>query len=126
MRSTSIFVSVMEGLAMIGRCRIQVDLHLGRRGAWLAAINSLLLLVLLAATSSLAQTTSTITGTITDNQGLVLSGAEVHVTGTSIVVDRTTTSDASGVYQIAALPAGTYKVTVSHAGFRAREFNNLE
>ena len=111
---------------MIGRYRIQVDLHLGRRGPWLAAINSLLLLVLLAATSSLAQTTSTITGTITDNQGLVLTGAEVHVTGTSIVVDRTTTSDASGVYQIAALPAGTYKVTVSHAGFRVREFNNLE
>lgn len=74
----------------------------------------------------LAQTTSTIEGTVTDHQGLAISGAEVSVTADTLAVSRRTTTDANGNYLIAALPAGIYTVTVSHAGFSTEEFKDLE
>lgn len=74
----------------------------------------------------LAQTTSTIEGTVTDHQGLAISGAEVSVTANTLAVSKKTTTDANGNYQIAALPAGIYTLTVSHAGFSTEEFKDLE
>jgi hypothetical protein len=73
-----------------------------------------------------AQTTSTIEGTVTDRQGLAISGAEVSITSGTLAVTKKTTTDANGNYQIAALPAGIYTVTVSHAGFSTRVFKDLE
>jgi len=73
-----------------------------------------------------AQTTSTIEGAVTDHQGLGISGAEVNVTSSALAVSKTTTTDGSGNYQIAALPAGTYTITASRAGFTTQVFNNLE
>jgi Carboxypeptidase regulatory-like domain/TonB-dependent Receptor Plug Domain len=74
----------------------------------------------------LAQTTSTIEGTVTDHQSLAVSGAEVSVTANTLAVSKKTTTDANGNYQIAALPAGIYTVTVSHAGFSTQVFKGLE
>ena len=74
----------------------------------------------------LAQTTSTIEGTVTDHQGLAISGAEVSVTANTLAVSKKTTTDANGNYQIAALPADIYAVTVSHAGFSTQVFKGLE
>ena len=74
----------------------------------------------------LAQTTSTIEGTVTDRQGLAISGAELSVTANTLAVSKKTTTDANGNYQIAALPAGLYTITVSHAGFSTQEFKDLE
>ena len=73
-----------------------------------------------------AQTTSTIAGRITDKQGLAIAGAEVHLVGTTVVMDQTVVTDAEGNYRIAALPAGTYKMTVSKEGFRTRISYDLE
>jgi Carboxypeptidase regulatory-like domain/TonB dependent receptor/TonB-dependent Receptor Plug Domain len=73
-----------------------------------------------------AQTTSTLEGTVTDRQGLAISGAEVNATSTALAVSKTTTTDGNGNYQLAALPAGIYTVTVSRSGFSTRVFNNLE
>lgn len=73
-----------------------------------------------------AQTTSTIEGTMTDKQGLAVSGAEVHVEGSTAAATRSVTTDANGAYQIPGLPAGTYKLTVTRDGFRAESFNDLE
>jgi outer membrane receptor for ferrienterochelin and colicin len=73
-----------------------------------------------------AQTTSTIEGTVTDKQGLAVSDAQVRAEGVSIAADRTTTTDASGAYRLAALPAGTYKITVTRDGFQTGVFQNLE
>lgn len=74
----------------------------------------------------LAQTTSTIEGTVTDHQGLAITGAEVSVTANTLAVSKKTTTNADGNYQIAALPAGIYTVTVSHAGFSTQVFKGLE
>ena len=73
-----------------------------------------------------AQTTSTLEGTVTDRQGLAISGAEVSVGADTLAVSRKTTTDANGNYQIAALPAGIYTVTVSRTGFSTQVFKDLE
>ena len=73
-----------------------------------------------------AQTTSTLEGTVTDHQGLAISGAEVSVTADTLAVSKKTTTDANGNYQIALLPAGIYTVTVSHEGFSTEVFKGLE
>ena len=73
-----------------------------------------------------AQTTSTIEGTATDKQGLALAGAQVHAEGVSIGADRSTTTDSNGEYRLLALPAGTYRLTVTCDGFRTGVYENLE
>ena len=84
-------------------------------------------LTLIAASVALGQTTiSTIEGTIRDPQGSVVAGAEVVVKSASLGIERTATSDAEGFYRITALPAGNYSMTVSHAGFAKRDFDNIE
>jgi len=75
----------------------------------------------------LAQTTvSTIEGTIKDAQGSSIAGAQIVVKSTAIGLERTATSDADGLYRVTALPAGIYSLTVSHAGFATRTFDNIE
>jgi hypothetical protein len=64
-----------------------------------------------------AQTTSTIQGTVTDKQGLAISGAQLQLSGDTLGTSRTTVSDTAGAYQFQNLPAGVYTLTVTHAGF---------
>jgi len=73
-----------------------------------------------------AQTTSTIEGVVTDRQGLAIPGAEVSIAGNNLAVSKKTTTNAAGAYEVAALPAGTYTLTISHQGFRTQVINNLE
>ena len=83
--------------------------------------------LLLVAAPALAQTTvSTIEGTIKDAQGSVVSGAQVTVKSAALGIERTATSDAAGFYRITALPAGNYSLTITHAGFATRNFDNVE
>jgi hypothetical protein len=93
-----------------------------RLGLWIA--------VLLGSFASppflIAQTTSTIQGTVTDKQGLAVSGAEVRAEGSTVAASRTVVTDANGAYQIPGLPAGDYKLTVSHSGFATRIFERVE
>ena len=96
-----------------------------RKQAWFAVICFLWAFAAFAVASP-AQTTSTIEGTVTDRQGLVISGAEVRAEATNIVASRAVSTDANGYYQIPALPAGIYKVTVSHSGFATQVFHDLE
>src|SRR5216683_6910563 len=73
-----------------------------------------------------AQTTSTMEGTVTDKQGLAVVGAQVHAEGVSIGADRSVTTGSNGEYSLPALPAGTYRLTVTRDGFRTAIFENLE
>src|ERR1043166_8001606 len=93
--------------------------------SWLAVFCFLGMLAAFAAVSE-AQTTSTIEGNVTDRQGLGIAGAPVQVSGPRLGTKKTATTDSSGNYQIAALPAGIYTVTVSHAGFATQVFEGLE
>ncbi len=73
-----------------------------------------------------AQTTSNIEGTIKDARGAVVKGAQIAASSASLSVERTTTSDENGFYRLAALPAGTYAITVSASGFSNSSFSNVE
>lgn len=64
------------------------------------------------------QTTTSITGTVTDPQGAVLAGASVRVTNQNTGGTRDSTTGADGVYSFPSLPGGTYSITVSAHGFK--------
>src|SRR5258708_8232944 len=94
------------------------------------AIRLVLLLVLLGlcltGRPTAAQTTSTIEGVVTDRQGLAIPGAEVSIAGNSLDGSKKTATNAAGAYEGAALTAGAYTLTISHAGFSMQVINNLE
>jgi hypothetical protein len=76
--------------------------------------------------SATAQTTtSTIEGIVTDTNGAVIAGAQVKASGTTLATERNVATNAEGIYRLAALPAGTYTVTISQTGF-AVSTSNIE
>jgi hypothetical protein len=62
--------------------------------------------------------TGSITGTVTDPTGAVVTNAQVTATNTATGVASTTTSNDAGVYRILFLPAGSYNVSVEGPGFK--------
>src|SRR5439155_15328905 len=68
---------------------------------------------------SVAQTvTGRIVGTIHDAQGAVVPGVSVSAKNLETGAERTTLSDESGGFIIANIPAASYEVTASLAGFQ--------
>ena len=84
------------------------------------------MLVMLVAVAAKAQTfRGAINGTVTDPSGAVVTGASVKAanTATGVAVTAITTSD--GQFSFQDLPLGTYKVTVSAAGFQPAAVDNV-
>ena len=73
----------------------------------------------LAATVVWAQTISTsqIRGTITDESGAAVAGADIKLTQTATSAVRTATSATDGSYVFPALPVGAYQLEVTRQGF---------
>ncbi len=74
---------------------------------------------------ALAQSTATIQGTITDQSGAALAGAQVVVRNPATGVERTAQTDSSGNYQVASLPVGEYRIEVQAQGFQPLTVNDL-
>ncbi|MGH9883526.1 MAG: TonB-dependent receptor domain-containing protein, partial [Pyrinomonadaceae bacterium] len=71
------------------------------------------------ATAATAQvTTGTISGTVTDPNGAVVTGADVKATNLDTAALRTTTSDGDGHFAFTLLPPGRYRVDVNAQGFQ--------
>jgi hypothetical protein len=66
-----------------------------------------------------------ISGTVTDPQGAVVSGAQVKATQLETGTVLTSTSDNSGSFHFNLIPAGTYKIEVSAPGFKTALQNNI-
>src|SRR5262249_18925365 len=62
-----------------------------------------------------------ISGTVVDPQGAVVSGANVQVKNVETGTVFTTTSDGSGLFRLNLLPAGAYNVGVTAKGFKTTE-----
>jgi outer membrane receptor for ferrienterochelin and colicin len=73
-----------------------------------------------------AQTTSTISGTVRDKQALVVSGAVIEVSSSELAVDRSTTTESDGAYNLAGIPPGIYEIKASKDGFQTEVFKNIE
>ena len=84
------------------------------------------LALVLASTSADAQmTTGSIGGRITDIQGGALPGVLVEARNVETGFLRSHVTDSSGVYHLAALPAGSYDLVAELAGFRRVEARNV-
>src|SRR6185312_6933186 len=63
--------------------------------------------------------------TVTDPQGAVVSGAQVKATQIETGTVLKTTSDSSGLFRFNLIPGGDYKVEVSAPGFKTAVQNNV-
>src|SRR5689334_22349520 len=66
-----------------------------------------------------------VSGTVTDQSGAVVPGAQVNITNDTSGLKRTATSDSSGSYRILDLPNGTYTIDVSASGFKPLKKTNV-
>jgi outer membrane receptor protein involved in Fe transport len=69
--------------------------------------------------SSAQEATGRVFGTVFDPQGAVIPGVKITVTNTATQVERQTTTDRDGSFQVLALPIGNYRVRAAHEGFRS-------
>src|ERR1700692_2028037 len=65
-----------------------------------------------------AQSSGTVTGTITDSTGAIVPNATVTAHNSATGVDKIRTSNTSGLY-VLVLPAGVYRIEASGAGFQS-------
>ncbi len=84
-----------------------------------------LLLLVLSAGLSWGQSTSQLTGTITDSTGAVIEGAAVKASNAATGAERSTVSNDLGNYNIPFLPPGLYTINVQRDGFRAINRDNV-
>ncbi|HYK19659.1 MAG TPA: carboxypeptidase-like regulatory domain-containing protein, partial [Pyrinomonadaceae bacterium] len=81
------------------------------------ALLSLLTLCLPLSAFGQQATNATLTGTITDPHGAVISGASVTATHKATGVKRDTTTNDSGLYVLSNMPPGDYELKVAAQGF---------
>ncbi len=82
-------------------------------------------LLCLSATAFAQTSRGTVSGTITDPTGAVISGANVTLTNTATTVSRTTVANSEGFYRFDAVDLGTYTVKISASGFGAINKSNV-
>jgi Carboxypeptidase regulatory-like domain len=87
----------------------------------------LALLSILAVTAALGQTfRGGISGTVADATGGVLSGAMVKIEQNGTGLTRSMPTTSAGIFAFPELPAGSYTVMVSYAGFRTQRVEDVE
>jgi outer membrane receptor protein involved in Fe transport len=85
------------------------------------------LIALLLVPCALAQeTTAGLQGSVKDPSGASVPGATVEVTGSALIGIRKVQTDSGGEYRLAALPPGTYNMTVSASGFRTYKQGGID
>lgn len=62
--------------------------------------------------------TAALTGTVTDQSGAIVVGAEVTATNLATGAKRSAKTDTTGKYQISQVPPGDYRIDVTAAGFK--------
>src|SRR5262245_59033354 len=84
-------------------------------------------LLILFAPTCLAQSagTSALTGTVTDPTGAVIPGVTITATSLKTNQTRTAKTDEVGVYRLALLEPGAYRVRFSFSGFKTAEVSSV-
>jgi hypothetical protein len=84
-----------------------------KRSQLVFALSIVLVLILGNPAHSSAQSnTATLSGTVTDPQGLGVKSAKITLVNKSTGAERTTVTDENGRYTFVSLPPGTYRMTV--------------
>jgi hypothetical protein len=84
-----------------------------------------ILAIFLTSLFTFAQTTGSISGTVTDINGALVPNATVNVKGEGGQEFTVTTSD-SGIYRIPAVAAGFYTVRITASNFKSVVINNVK
>lgn len=108
------------------RARFPIERLRAGRGFWTLVVG--LLLPLADPAWGLAQVTATISGSVEDTTGGVISGAAITVQSLETGATRAVTTDEAGHYRVFSLPLGLQEVKAEKAGFRiaVRTGINLE
>jgi len=89
----------------------------------------LFLAVLMMVSLSVAANAQTfrgaINGTVTDPSGAAVPNAQVKATDKATGIDHSTVTTSDGLFAFQDLPVGTYKVTVTAAGFPVLAVDNI-
>jgi hypothetical protein len=96
------------------------------KAAALIAIPVLAVLLALPGTTYAQRMTGELSGSVVDESGGVIPGADVTVINEASKSVRRTVTNADGFFAFAALPATTYTVQVSIAGFNTYEVTGIE
>ena len=72
-----------------------------------------------------AQQSVTLSGTVYDNSGAVVSEAAIEIKNEASGIVRDTVSNASGFYTLPLIPPGSYTVTVTAKGFKQYTQNGV-
>jgi hypothetical protein len=84
---------------------------------WVAAIG--------AAALSCAQTSTSLSGLVTDKSGAIIPNATVSATNASTGANRRTVADNEGFYSFPQLPSGTYSLNAAANGFAAAVITDI-
>lgn len=90
-----------------------------------AVISLCLLLSFFSVIVRAQSATATLSGTVTDEAGAVVSGANIAVINIAQNFQRSTTTNSEGIFVVASLPPGNYSVKAEHAGFNTAELKNV-
>src|SRR5215213_4873994 len=82
-------------------------------------IFTILFFLLFSSILAQAQTTGGIAGTITDQNGAVIVGAEVIIISQATSEERTIITDTAGNFAFAFLAPGIYRVSIAAKGFNS-------
>jgi hypothetical protein len=86
---------------------------------------SLMILAAVVCVSAQQSATATMSGTVRDSNGALVTGAQVTVTQKATAVSRETTTNADGFFVITNLAAGNYEMRVRSRGFAEKVIPSL-
>ena len=113
-----------NGLTQSNNCHFSEEYNLKHN--LIRTFTILLALVCLSGATVWAQATGSVSGTVMDNAGAVVSGADVSVTNLgSGTILHSATSD-SGSFSVMGLKAGRYKLVVTRPGFETVTMDTLQ
>ncbi len=85
------------------------------------------LLALFIALPAFAQTTGQLRGTVLDESGFPIPGAELKLAGATMIGgEQTRTSDDNGNFQFVELPPGAYDLTASFTGYATVSYQGIQ
>jgi hypothetical protein len=86
---------------------------------------SLMILTAVVCVAAQQSATATVSGTVRDSNGALVTGAQVTVTQKATAVSRETTTNADGFFVITNLAAGNYEMRVRSRGFAEKIIPSL-
>jgi Carboxypeptidase regulatory-like domain/TonB dependent receptor-like, beta-barrel/TonB-dependent Receptor Plug Domain len=94
-------------------------------GKWFL-LSAALITSLLLPCAPAQETTAGVQGSVKDPSGASVANATVEVSGPALIGTRKLLTDETGNYRFAALPPGTYVLTVTAAGFRTYKQGGID